>query len=82
MTWTAAAHPRFGGLPIGSAKTLCGVKAASREQLEAGVASGKILQINDTDGNMPESFDSAAHWPQCATVINDIRDQSACGEHP
>merc|ERR1712137_1157288 len=28
---------------------------------------------------IPESFDSATNWPQCATVIGDIRDQSMCG---
>jgi len=28
---------------------------------------------------VPDSFDSAVHWPQCAPMINDIRDQSACG---
>merc|ERR1719510_2773942 len=28
---------------------------------------------------VPESFDSATNWPECADVINDIRDQSNCG---
>jgi len=28
---------------------------------------------------IPTSFDSATNWPQCARVINDIRDQSNCG---
>merc|ERR1719271_2331201 len=29
--------------------------------------------------DIPESFDSETNWPQCAKVIGDIRDQSACG---
>ena len=29
--------------------------------------------------DLPDSFSSAEHWPQCAQVINDIRDQSNCG---
>jgi len=28
---------------------------------------------------IPTSFDAATNWPQCARVINDIRDQSNCG---
>ena len=34
--------------------------------------------INDLD--IPKEFDSETNWPHCATVINDIRDQSNCGE--
>ena len=30
--------------------------------------------------DVPDSFDSATNWPNCATVIDDIRDQSACGK--
>lgn len=29
--------------------------------------------------NFPESFDSAEEWPQCADLINAVRDQSNCG---
>lgn len=28
---------------------------------------------------LPTDFDSATNWPQCAPIINDIRDQSNCG---
>merc|ERR1711990_622601 len=28
---------------------------------------------------IPDSFDSETNWPQCAKMINDIRDQSNCG---
>merc|ERR1719329_1615126 len=29
--------------------------------------------------SFPESFDAAEQWPDCADMINDIRDQSNCG---
>lgn len=32
-----------------------------------------------SDEAIPEEFDSATNWPQCASVIGDIRDQSMCG---
>lgn len=28
---------------------------------------------------LPQNFDSMVHWPECESVINDIRDQSNCG---
>ena len=28
---------------------------------------------------LPESFDSGENWPQCASLINEIRDQGSCG---
>lgn len=30
-------------------------------------------------GDIPESFDSGEHWPECQS-INEIRDQSSCGD--
>jgi len=29
--------------------------------------------------NLPETFDARTAWPQCASVINHVRDQSNCG---
>jgi len=37
-----------------------------------------VVEIPSTNGAVPESFDSAEHWPQC-TVIANVRDQSSCG---
>lgn len=37
-------------------------------------------QTNNHITSIPDDFDSATNWPQCAKVINDIRDQSMCGE--
>lgn len=36
----------------------------------------------DTDSEgakLPEQFDPRERWPECAEVIQDIRDQSRCG---
>merc|ERR1719487_2886275 len=41
---------------------------------------GEIKQFrSESNMEIPESFDSAEKWPQCAKVIGDIRDQSNCG---
>jgi len=36
-----------------------------------------VLAVENMD--IPDSFDSATKWPQCAKIIGDIRDQSGCG---
>ncbi|CAD5229842.1 unnamed protein product [Bursaphelenchus xylophilus] len=33
----------------------------------------------DLTVKIPENFDAAENWPECADVINNIRDQSNCG---
>jgi len=41
----------------------------------------KLTKDPSLTGNFkaPTDFDSAVNWPECAKVINDIRDQSNCG---
>ena len=61
-------------------QALCGVKAGSREAMAARVAAGKMSVFRrDPSIALPQAFDSETNWPKCAKVINDIRDQSACG---
>jgi len=80
VLWTAGVNERFIGQPIGSSKTLAGVKSGAKAKLRQSVASGKVrVGIKPTTVALPTSFDSAEAWPKCAAVINDIRDQSACG---
>jgi len=40
-----------------------------------------VIEVADAPEGFaaPDSFDSAANWPVCAKVIDDIRDQSNCG---
>merc|ERR1719443_376600 len=77
VQWQAGLTEKFAQQPIGSAlKPLMGVTAeamAERARFAAQHAGGLASVA------IPESFDSEANWPQCAKVIGDIRDQSACG---
>merc|ERR1711881_469343 len=45
------------------------------------IAQGEIVIDSSSESNafIPDNFDSAEHWPQCAKLIGDIRDQSNCG---
>ena len=48
--------------------------AIARGDLEiAGIVSDEVA------ATIPDEFDSATNWPECAKTINDIRDQSNCG---
>lgn len=82
VLWKAGFNPRFKGSPMGSSKSLLGVKPDNAERLRKAVEEGRVEM--DTEGNwtataIPETFDAAEKWPQCAKVITDIRDQSMCG---
>merc|ERR1712072_561437 len=80
VLWQAAAHPRFAALPPGASSTMNGVKADSKEALKAAIESGEIESfIDESNGDIPDTFDSEANWPHCAKIIGDIRDQSHCG---
>merc|ERR1719253_2490265 len=79
VTWTAGKNARFAGLPLGAAKDLCGVKPGHKEHLLGQVANGNLSVIPKRSVELPDEFDSAEHWPECAKVISDIRDQSNCG---
>jgi len=81
-TWTAAVHPRFANEPIGSFKNLLGVKTNWTQDVLDAQARGEVEEFVPTwsaMGPIPDAFDSATNWPKCAKMINDIRDQSACG---
>jgi len=83
VLWRAEAHPRFAEHAPGASKSLCGVKPGWKDALKAAVARGEVHRFTDLEAGaeekMPENFDSAENWPQCAKVIGDIRDQSNCG---
>lgn len=80
VLWRAAAHSRFADSPPGASSSLNGVKGDWKASIEAAIADGKITRyFSSSHVNIPDEFDSAANWPQCAKVIGDIRDQSNCG---
>jgi len=83
-SWKAGLNSRFVDKPVGVSKSLCGVKSQSREELldlvERGIVKTEAhLPRQYLALEIPDSFDSAAAWPACAAVIDDIRDQSNCG---
>lgn len=82
VLWVAGADPRFADRAPGASKSMNGVKAGWKEQLQAAIASGEVHEYEMDEAledQIPDSFDSAEHWPKCAKVIGDIRDQSNCG---
>jgi len=80
VLWKAAAHPRFASQKPGASKYMMGVKGDQKKAIKDLMQSGEIVEAAlDPNMEIPESFDSAENWPQCAETIGDIRDQSNCG---
>lgn len=80
VTWKAAVNSRFAHAAPGESKSSNGVKAGQKEALEDAIKKGTVkMQKPLLRGNLPESFDAAEEWSDCADMINDIRDQSNCG---
>mmetsp|Transcript_68501 Transcript_68501/g.135377 ORF Transcript_68501/g.135377 Transcript_68501/m.135377 type:complete len:432 (+) Transcript_68501:74-1369(+) len=83
VLWKPTALGRFGLEAPGASKSSCGVKADWKERLQDAVERGEVTRFIPegvlAGVQIPESFDSAANWPQCAKIIGDIRDQSNCG---
>ena len=81
VTWQAAAVPRFAALPPGeSTRVLAGLRPGWKARLAAKRSAGKVLPfLDEHPAHVPESFDAAERWPQCAKIIGDIRDQGNCG---
>jgi cathepsin B len=79
-TWTAKAHPRFSSDAPGASKPLMGVLGSWADEIREKVAAGEIERYTASENFVaPAEFDSATNWPECATMIDDIRDQSNCG---
>jgi cathepsin B len=73
VLWKAG-FMNFEELPLGASAALCGVLSNSEEELLAHAAP-----TNFGATAIPTDFDAVSHWPQCANVIGDIRDQNNCG---
>lgn len=79
LTWTPSLVERFAAEAPGNSKSY-GVKGNVSEAIQKAIQRGdleRVLFIDD--GELPETFASAQQWPECAKMINDIRDQSNCG---
>ncbi|XP_044268997.1 cathepsin B-like [Tribolium madens] len=72
-TWKAGRNFDI-GTPISHIKKLLGV--LPKTEITPTLPK-KNHSINDQD--IPESFDAREAWPDCASIIGNIRDQSTCG---
>merc|ERR1719487_822821 len=80
VLWKAAPHPRFASEAPGASKNLCGANGDQTLAVKDMIQRGEIVETSvDAQMEIPDSFDSAENWPQCAKIIGDIRDQSNCG---
>ena len=78
VLWQARLNPSLQG---GAMQRLLGVPADYPRTFAAAVEAGDVQKYEPRNPNLelPVSFDAAEHWPECASLINTIRDQSDCG---
>jgi cathepsin B len=82
VLWTAGFNPRFAGQPIGASRQLCGVLPDAKQQLQEAIRVGTVVvapPFEEPLEPIPDTFDTAVAFADCADMINDIRDQSDCG---
>lgn len=74
-TWTAGVNEKFVNMSRSEIKKMMGtvVDPAWRIRSEPREVEDNFV------GDLPKEFNAAEKWPQCASVINHIRDQSNCG---
>ena len=78
-TWTAKAG-RWAREAPGASAPVLGHLGDNKLNVAAAKERGEVTDFVPKLVNpIPDSFDSAAEWPKCAKLINDIRDQSNCG---
>ena len=71
MTWRAGMNGKFVNMTLGEAKRLMGAKRDPKRRA--------ALPVMDRVSAVPATFNATEAWPQCASVIGHIRDQSDCG---
>jgi len=75
--WEAGVSPKFSSMRM---VDLLGVFEDNQANIDAAIAAGDVELVHyDPSTPIPDEFDSAANWPECAQIIGDIRDQSNCG---
>jgi cathepsin B len=70
--WKAAAPTKFAS--VEDVKPFLGAFLPGDERYE----EPEVVEIPATNGDLPDSFDSAENWPSCSVIAN-VRDQSSCG---
>jgi hypothetical protein len=73
-TWSAHANGKFEGMTLADAARLMGTKRSAERR-----ARLPVTTIPVDAAAIPATFNATSAWPQCASVIGHIRDQSDCG---
>jgi cathepsin B len=76
-TWKAAVPTRFANATVADVKKLLGTVMPGEEGYYA--PETKKTVFSTPNSAVPESFDVRDKWPQCASVVGRVRDQSNCG---
>jgi cathepsin B len=76
-TWKAEVSTRFTNATIADIKMLLGTVLPHEEGYYEPEMEKTLFQTQSSA--IPESFDAREAWPQCASVIGRVRDQSNCG---
>lgn len=74
-TWQAGMNERFRTATVRDVAVMLGTKMPGQpgyEELPPRALPKRVAAL-------PESFDVREHWPQCASVTGQVRDQSSCG---
>jgi C1A family cysteine protease len=58
-----------------------GLAPNAAARLQEAVDKGLVRRASPSNNTftIPAAFDAASHWPKCAKLINDVRDQGNCG---
>ena len=73
-TWKAGRNFDI-STPLSDIKKLLGVLPKKPDAARKVSYRGHSVISDD----IPESFDAREAWPECASIIGDIRDQATCG---
>ena len=73
-TWTAGVNDKFEGASLKEVRQIMGTIVDPEWTLDA-----PEKHFNNTNADLPETFDARTQWPECESVINHVRDQANCG---
>ena len=79
-TWTAKAHARFANDAPGASQPMLGINSDWAKDIRDAIERNELTRYKPQQRlAVPDSWDAADAFPQCAKIIGDIRDQSNCG---
>lgn len=73
--WVAGVNDKFYGASLKEIKSLMGTVVDPDWTIKIAPREG-FSEISDS---VPDSFDARTNWPECESVINNVRDQANCG---